>query len=215
MISASYRVAYSQHCCLLAEDYKTLAETHRNLHALLASSGQPSTELAKTNYFMDAHRSDYAGNEACREFLRAHPQMATRTFFFVNLLATVLLHAPTSVPTTSFAFGYSKAQTTTSVASAAPHIAESQRKLSVIHRTGVNAPTAAPKSANPAPGGGPLKYYCYKNGYQQALITSSSSRTILISTTTPSPLPPWIITTTLWMEETPSAKADGQAIASA
>ena len=36
---------------------------------------------------------------------------------------------------TSFAFGYSKAQTTTSVASAAPHIAESQRKLSVIHRT--------------------------------------------------------------------------------
>ena len=80
-------------------------------------------------------KADYAGHEACREFIRAHPQVATRTF--VDLVATVLLHAPTVVPTTS-AFGYSNAQTTTSIAYAAPlaptneaalvaHIAVSQR----------------------------------------------------------------------------------------
>ena len=65
---------------------------------------------------MKALKSDYAGHEACREFLRAHPQVATRTF--VNLVATVFLHAPTSVSTTS-AFGYTNAQTTTSVVASA------------------------------------------------------------------------------------------------
>ena len=172
-----YSIIYSrlQSAKLPTEDYKTLAETHRDLHALLASSGQPSTELAKTNYFMEALKSDYAGHEACREFVRAHPQVATRTF--ANLVATVFLHAPTSVPTTS-AFGYTNAQTTTSVAFAAPiaptteaalvaHIAESQRKLSAMRRTGSSAPAAAPKAATPAPGGGPLKY-CYKHGYQRS-----------------------------------------------
>jgi hypothetical protein len=172
-----YSIIYSrlQTAKLPTEDYKTLAETHRDLHALLVSSGQPSTELAKTNYFMEALRADYAGHEACREFLRAHPQVATRTF--VNLVATVLLHAPTSVPTTA-ALGYSNAQTTTSVASSAPlaptneaalvaHIAESQRKLSAMRRTGGSAPAPAPRSAIPAPGGGPLKY-CYKHGYQRS-----------------------------------------------
>lgn len=172
-----YSIIYSrlQAAKLPTEDYKTLAETHRDLHALLASSGQPSTELAKTNYFMEALRSDYAGHEACREFVRAHPQVATRTF--VNLVATVLLHAPTSVPTTA-ALGYSNAQTTTSVAFAAPlaptteaalvaHIAESQRKLSAMRRTGGSTPAAAPKTSTSAPGGGPLKY-CYKHGYQRS-----------------------------------------------
>ena len=70
------------------------------------------------------------------------------------------------------------AQTTTSVASAAPiaptteaalvaHIAESQRKLSAMRRTGGSVPSAVPKAAIPAPGGGPLKY-CYKHGYQRS-----------------------------------------------
>ena len=53
-----YSIIYSsrlQSAKLSTEDYKTLAETHRDLHALLlASSGQPSTELAKTNYFIEA-----------------------------------------------------------------------------------------------------------------------------------------------------------------
>jgi hypothetical protein len=49
---------------LSTKDYKTLAETHRDLHALLASSGQPSTKLVKTNYFMEALKSEYAGQEA-------------------------------------------------------------------------------------------------------------------------------------------------------
>ena len=134
-----YSIIYSrlQSAKLPTEDYRSCAETHRDLHALLASSSrQPSTELAKTNYFMEALKSDYAGHEACRKFVRAHPQVATRTF--ANLVAAVLLHAPTSVPTTS-AFGYTNAQTTTSVASAAPiapateaalvaHIVESQKK---------------------------------------------------------------------------------------
>jgi hypothetical protein len=174
-----YSIIYSrlQSVKLPTEDYKTLAETHRDLHVLLATSGQPSTELAKTNYFMEALKTDYAGHEACREFIRAHPQVATRTF--VDLVATVLLHAPTAVPTTS-AFGYSNAQTTTSIASAAPlvptteaalvaHIAESQRKLSAMRRTGGSAPAQAPvpKPANPAIGGQPIKY-CYKHGYQRS-----------------------------------------------
>ena len=87
-----YSIIYSrlQSVKLPTEDYKTLAETHRDLHVLLATSGQPSTELAKTNYFMEALKTDYAGHEACREFIRAHPQVATRTF--VDLVATVLLH---------------------------------------------------------------------------------------------------------------------------
>eukprot|EP01036_Dinobryon_divergens_P045741 gene45741-61143_t len=77
-----YSIIYSrlQSAKLPTEDYKTLAETHRDLHVLLATSGQPSTELAKTNYFMEALKTDYAGHEACREFIRAHPQVATRTF---------------------------------------------------------------------------------------------------------------------------------------
>jgi hypothetical protein len=173
-----YSIIYSrlQSAKLPTEDYKTLAETHRDLHALLASSGQPSTELAKTNYFMEALKTDYAGHEACREFIRAHPQVAPRTF--VDLVATVLLHAPTAVPTTS-AFGYSNAQTTTSVAFAAhlaptteaalvTQIAESQRKLSAMRRTGGSAPAAAPTPVPQvaAPGGRPLKY-CYKHGYQR------------------------------------------------
>ena len=106
---------------------------------------------------------------------RAALQVAARTF--ANLVATVLLHAPTSVPTTS-AFRYNNAHTTTSVASAAPLaptteaalvacIAESQRKLLVMRRTGGSAPTAAPKVASPAAGGGPLKY-CYKHAYQRS-----------------------------------------------
>eukprot|EP01035_Chromulina_nebulosa_P005146 gene5146-6984_t len=154
-----YSIIYSrlQSAKLPTEDYKTLAETHRDLHVLLATSGQPSTELAKTNYFMEALKTDYAGHEACREFIRAHPQVATRTF--VDLVATVLLHAPTVVPTTS-AFGYSNAQTTTSIANAAPlaptneaalvaHIAESQRKLSALRKTGGSAPATAPKPTTP------------------------------------------------------------------
>ena len=158
------------------EDYKTLAETHRDLHALLASSGQPKNQKEKTALFMKALETDYAGHEACREFIRAHPLVATRNF--VDLVATVLLHAPSIVPTTS-ALGYSNAQTTISVASAlvAPtteaelvaHIAECQRKVSAMRRTS-GAPASAPKTVNPvAGGGGPLKY-CYKHGYQKSHI---------------------------------------------
>jgi len=48
-----YSIIYSrlQTAKLPTEDYKTLAETHRDLHALLVSSGQPFTELAKNQLF--------------------------------------------------------------------------------------------------------------------------------------------------------------------
>ena len=160
-----YSILYSrlQSAKLPTEDFKT----PQRLIVIFMLSWLSSTELAKSNYFMEALQSDYAGHEACREFVRAHPQVAT-TRTFANLVATVLLHAPTSIPTTS-AFEYTNAQTTLSVASAAPlaptteeaalvaHIAESQRKLLAIRRTNGSAPAAAPKAATPAPGGGPLK----------------------------------------------------------
>ena len=63
----------------------------------------------------------------------------------------------------------------TTEAALVAHIAESQRKLSVMRRTGSSAPAAAPKAATPAPGGGPLKY-CYKHGYLRSEERYSSLR---------------------------------------
>ena len=77
----------------------TLAETHRNLHRLLAGAGQPCTEFDKT------HTALY----------QCHPLVANRTF--VDLVATVLLHAPTIISSTS-SLGDSNALATTTVATA-------------------------------------------------------------------------------------------------
>jgi hypothetical protein len=74
-------------------DFKKVATTFHTIFVTMPLLG----------VMMEALKSDYAGHEACREFFCTHRQVAIRTF--ANLVATVFLHAPTSVPTTS-AFGY-------------------------------------------------------------------------------------------------------------
>jgi hypothetical protein len=80
-------------------DYATLAEIHRELHALLTAAGQPMNEYTKTTYFTKALGYDSQGRKAAMIFVREHPLMAGRTF--VDLVATVILHAPTIVVTTA------------------------------------------------------------------------------------------------------------------
>eukprot|EP01036_Dinobryon_divergens_P037163 gene37163-48562_t len=62
------------------QTYAELAEVHRDLHALLLSAGQPSTELAKTTFFQEALRDDFQGRAAVDVYIRLHPQMAARNF---------------------------------------------------------------------------------------------------------------------------------------
>ena len=148
-------------------DYSTLAEIHRDLHALLAGAGQPSTELAKTTYFIDALKADYQGREAVAIYIRAHPLMAARTF--VDLVTTVILHAPTIV-ITPVSLGYSNAPSAEPAYGAssldelgmAQLIAKTQKDLAALKRRNGTA-TAPTVHSSP---GTPLMY-CYKHGYQR------------------------------------------------
>ena len=98
-----------------SSDFSALAETHRNLHRLLAGAGQPCAEFDKTQHYINAIKDDPSGREAVNIFIRNHPLVANRTF--VDLVATVLLHAPTIISSTS-SLGYSNALATTTVATA-------------------------------------------------------------------------------------------------
>jgi hypothetical protein len=148
-------------------DYATLAEIHRDLHALLAAAGQPMNEYTKTTYFTKALEDDPQGRKAAMIFVREHPLMAGRTF--VALVATVILHAPTIVITTA-SLGYANASSVTTPASAAyaaptdeagmaQLIATTQKNLAALKKK--NGTSAAPA---PRPPAGPLQY-CYKHGY--------------------------------------------------
>ena len=162
-------------CCLPTTIQPYLAEIHCDLHALLAGAGQPSTE--QTTYFIDALlQDDYQGREAVAIYIRAHLLiMAARTF--VDLVTTVILHAPTIV-VTPVSLDYPNALSTVSVASAssaesldevglAQFISKSQRDLAALCRKMVPflPLTAIPPPRNPS--GGPLVYY-YKHGYQRS-----------------------------------------------
>jgi hypothetical protein len=106
----------SRHQSFLAGDsYLTLAEIHRDLHALLGTSGQPTPELQKTTYFSQALLNDYAGTKAVELFVNAHSTAAARNFN--DIVAMVILHAPTIAPLTSN-LGYSNVMATTSGSSA-------------------------------------------------------------------------------------------------
>jgi len=158
---------------LPTHDYQALAEIHRDLHSLLAGAGQPSTEFSKTSYFIQALRDDYQGREAVTIFIRAHPLVATRTF--IDLVAMVILHAPTIIPTTT-SLGYSNALSTACTVSAQAAIldetalvqliSKSQRDLAALKKKNGTS-SVPPPSANP--NRGPLKY-CYKHGYQHSHI---------------------------------------------
>jgi hypothetical protein len=149
-------------------DYATLAEIHRDLHALLAAAGQPMNEYTKTTYFTKALEDDPQGRKAAMIFVREHPLMAGRTF--VDLVATVILHAPTIVVTTA-SLGYANATSITTPASAAYAaptdgvsmallIATTQKNLAALRKKNGTAATPAPRPATT----GPLQY-CYKHGY--------------------------------------------------
>ena len=114
---ADYDIIYArlQAPKLSSDSYSTLAEIHRDLHALLRTSGQPTPELQKTTYFLQALLNDYAGTKAVELFVNAHPTAAARNFN--DIVRMVVLHAPTIVPLTSN-LGYSNAMATTSTSSA-------------------------------------------------------------------------------------------------
>ena len=156
---------------LATHDYQALAEIHRDLHSLLAGAGQPSTEFSKTSYFIQALRDDHQGREAVTIFIRAHPLVATRTF--IDLVATVILHAPTIIPTTA-TLGYSNALSAAPTASAhavvmdesalAQLISKSQKDLAALKKK--NGTISVPPASFHPPRGS-LKY-CYKHGYQHS-----------------------------------------------
>jgi len=148
-------------------DYATLAEIHRDAHALLNRAGQPMNEYTKTVHFTEALRDDPQGREAAAIFVREHPLMMTRTF--IDLVATVILHAPTIVITTA-SLGYANAAIVNAPAAsafAAPTdevgmallIANTQKNLAALRKK--NGTSTAPAPRAPA---GPLQY-CYKHGY--------------------------------------------------
>ena len=100
---------------LATQDFAALADIHRDMHQLLASSNQVSTKYMKTQYFMQAIKDDPAGRyDAIKIFLKDFPYISDRRF--TDLFATVIRHAPTYIAT-NVSLGYSSALSTVSVAS--------------------------------------------------------------------------------------------------
>eukprot|EP01036_Dinobryon_divergens_P050290 gene50290-67344_t len=109
-------------------------------------------ELQKTTYFSQALLIDYTGTKAVELFVNAHPTAAARNFN--DIVAMVILHAPTIVPLTSN-LGYSNAMATTSISCAfvaptdevalAQLIAKSHKELAALKkRNGTSAAFALP-----------------------------------------------------------------------
>jgi hypothetical protein len=97
-------------------------------------------EYTKTTYFTKAlEEDDPQGRKAAMIFVREHPLMAGRTF--VDLVATVILHAPTIVIMTLL-------------------IATTQKNFAALRKKNGTAATPAPRPAT----AGPLQY-CYKHEY--------------------------------------------------
>ena len=150
--------------------YAELAEVHRDLHALLLSAGQPSTELAKTTYFQEALRDDFQGLAAVDVYIRLHPQMAARNF--ADMVETVIVQAPT-IPVNNVSLGYSSAMmsTASAVSSHAPtdavglaqHIAKCQKDLAALSRK-----HRGPSTVTAPPAAGATLQYCHKHGYQKS-----------------------------------------------
>jgi hypothetical protein len=160
-----------------SSDFSALAETHRNLHRLLAGAGQPCAEFDKTQHYINAIKDDPSGREAVNIFIRNHPLVANRTF--VDLVATVLLHAPTIISSTS-SLGYSNALATTTVVTAlaaAPtdesalkqQIAKLQKDLAATH----NRTKGPPRAHGSAPAKTGALHYCWVHGYQYSHLGST------------------------------------------
>ena len=159
---------------LATQDFAVLGDIHRDMHQLLASSNQVSTEYTKTQYFMQAIKDDPAGRYAKEIFLQAFPYIPDRKFN--DLFAMVIMHAPTYIAT-NVTLGYSSALSTISVASisAAPtdavalaqQISKAQKDLAALLKRQRGTSTASTYAA-PPPVGGSLLKYCHKHGYQKS-----------------------------------------------
>ena len=82
---------------LATQDFAALADIHRDMHQLLASANQVSTEYSKTQYFMQAIKDDPAGRYATELFLQLFPYIPDRRF--ADLFTIVVRHAPTYLAT--------------------------------------------------------------------------------------------------------------------
>lgn len=159
---------------LATQDFAALADIHRDMHQLLASSNQVSTEYTKTQYFMQAIKDDPAGRYATEIFLQRFPYIPDRRFD--DLFSMVVMHAPTYIAT-NVSLGYSNALSTVPVASAfaaptdavtlAQQISKTQRDLAALLKRQRGTSTVPP-SATPQPVGGSVLKYCHKHGYQKS-----------------------------------------------
>ena len=127
--------------------------------------------------YINAIKDDPSGREAVNIFIRNHPLVANRTF--VDLVANVLLHAPTIISSTS-SLGYSNALATTTVATAlaaAPtdksalkqQIAKLQKDLAATH----NRTKGPPRAHESAPAKTGALHYCWAHGYQYSHLGST------------------------------------------
>ncbi len=189
---------------LATQDFAALADIHRDMHQLLASANQVSTEYSKTQYFMQAIKDDPAGRYATELFLQQFPYIPDRRF--ADLFTTVVRHAPTYLPT-NVSLGYSSALSTVSVASAsaaptntttlAQQISKTQRDLAALlkQQRGTSQP--------PAPTQALIAFYCVRPMPSLLLSTFSPQTTRFTyaspmvrlqnpSASPPSPSPPRI-----------------------
>ena len=145
------------------QDFAALADIHRDMHQLLASANQISTEYTKTQYFMQAIKDDPAGRYATEIFLQQFPYIPDRRFN--DLFTTVVRHAPTYIAT-NVSLGYSSALSSVSVASAsaaptdpvalAQQISKAQKDLSALLKQQRGTSTMVPSSAASRSAGGSL-----------------------------------------------------------
>jgi hypothetical protein len=157
---------------LATQDFAALADIHRDMHQLLASANQVSTEYSKTQYFMQAIKDDPAGRYATELFLQQFPYIPDRRF--ADLFTTVVRHAPTYLAT-NVSLGYSSALSTVSVASAsaaptttttlAQQISKTQRDLAALLKQQRGTSTTGPSA--PPPNASTPHLYCHLHGYQK------------------------------------------------
>ncbi len=95
-----------------------LRDSRRDTSRLACTFGQLINEYTKTTYFTKALEDDPQGRKAAMIFVLEHPFMIAGGRTFVALFATVILHAPTIVITTT-SLGYTNTTSITTPASAA------------------------------------------------------------------------------------------------
>jgi hypothetical protein len=81
------------------EEIATVAERHREGHAICAAAGQPMNEHGKCSAFKTAISSDPTCRHAIQSYTQNFPLLPDQTF--AELVQHVLLHAPNYVATTA------------------------------------------------------------------------------------------------------------------